>query len=61
MVNYLVLNSGDMVYGFFMSFLFMMISIGAYFVFKAFYISKLNYNLNKSPKLSLKQYKSLRK
>lgn len=50
MVNYLFPNSGDMIYGFFMSFLFIMISVGSYFLFRAFYTSKMRYGLNRVKK-----------
>jgi|GEM_PF-3203075 len=61
MVNYLFLDSGNMIYGFFMSLLFITIPVGAYFAFKAFYISKLNYNLNKCKKLGINHGKGLRR
>ena len=61
MVNYLFLDSGNMIYGFFMSLLFIMIPVRAYFAFKAFYISKLNYNLNKCKNSRIKQGKGLRR
>lgn len=53
MLNFMYEQCSGLMNGFFMSALIIVISVGAYFAFRTFYATKLNYNLNKNSSQSV--------